>query len=92
MSKELHCLKTWPDHFYALVHGKKTFEVRKADRNFKVDDLLVLQEFDPDTQTFSRAMLTKRITHILTGGQFGIEPGYVVMSLADYTNDACGEA
>lgn len=27
--------------------------------------------------------LHKRITFILTGGQFGIEPGYVVMALED---------
>ena len=28
-------------------------------------------------------VLRKKITYILTGGQFGIEPGYVVMGLED---------
>lgn len=33
--------------------------------------------------------LRKRITYVLTGGQLGIEPGYVVLGLADEA-EKCG--
>jgi hypothetical protein len=42
-----HRLKTWPEYFRAIRNREKTFEVRLNDRDFKVDDVLVLQEFDP---------------------------------------------
>lgn len=39
-----HKLKTDRDYFFAIREGIKTFEIRKNDRNFKVNDILVLQE------------------------------------------------
>lgn len=42
-----HNLKTWPEYFRAVRNREKTFEVRLNDRDFKVDDILVLKEFDP---------------------------------------------
>ncbi len=42
-----HSLKTWPEHFEAVNSGSKPYELRKADRNYQVGDLLCLQEFKP---------------------------------------------
>lgn len=42
-----HRLKTWPEYFQAILEGKKTFEVRVNDRDFKVGDELVLEEWEP---------------------------------------------
>jgi len=41
-----HALKTWPEYFQAVAERGKTFEVRKADRPFKVGETLLLQEWD----------------------------------------------
>lgn len=83
-----HYLKTWPAYFDAVARGDKTFEVRKNDRAFQTGDTLVLEYFDPASppQPFPSAMrsaLQRRVTFVLPGGEFGIEPGYVVMGLAE---------
>lgn len=76
-----HELKTWPEYFRAIVSGRKTFEVRKADRFFDVGDLLILKEFDPETKEYTGKLITKEISYIFPGGQFGITLGYVVMGI-----------
>lgn len=86
-----HILKTWPNYFDAVKRGEKPFEVRRDDRGFQRGDILVLQrttekmthQVDTDYHGKVRHEIRKRITYILTGGQFGIEPGYVVMGLED---------
>lgn len=42
----VHELKTWPYYFEEVWNGTKTFEVRKNDRDFRVGDTLILQEYD----------------------------------------------
>jgi hypothetical protein len=78
-----HELKTWPEYFEAMVTGKKTFEVRKNDRDrgFEVDDNLHLREFDPETETYTGREIIAVISYILHGPLFGIKKGYCVMSL-----------
>lgn len=87
-----HELKTWPLYWDAIARGDKTFEVRKDDRAFQKGDMLKLWKFDPvsgyckdvrDPKGKDGYVLTRRITFILRGGQFGIEPGYVVMGFDD---------
>jgi len=77
----IHELKTWPKYFARIFTGEKTFEVRKADRDFQINDLLKLLEWDPDTQEFTGNILLVRVTYVLPGGQFGIYGDYVVMSI-----------
>ena len=76
-----HELKTWPSYFNAVINGIKTFEVRKADRPFKIGDKLLLREWSPKTEQYTGAVLTRQISYILHGGQFGIEEGFIVMGL-----------
>jgi hypothetical protein len=76
-----HELKTWPDVFDAMFHRKKMFDVRKNDRDFKVDDTIILRRYDPEKGEYTGGICGRRVTYILQGGQFGIEPGYVVLSL-----------
>lgn len=80
----VHKLKTWPDYFNAVMNGSKNFEVRENDRGFEVGDYLLLEEWNPDTQTYTGAVCARQITYILEGGQFGVEPGYVVMGIEKY--------
>jgi hypothetical protein len=80
-----HELKTLPVYFDAIARGDKTFEVRRDDRGFQRGDLLSLRKWDPKSHSYTVPYdpIQKRISYILTGGQFGIEPGYVVMGLQD---------
>lgn len=54
-----HELKTWPQYYHEPSEKSKHFEVRKNDRNFQVDDILHLCEWDPDPLIVRRA-ITKR--------------------------------
>ncbi len=90
-----HTLKTLPVYWDAVERGDKTFEVRRDDRGFQKGDHVALvrhdgvglappggfrhNEFSVDALT--RSTLDRRIRYILTGGQLGIEPGYVVLQL-----------
>jgi hypothetical protein len=88
-----HVLKTLPDYWDAVELGLKNFEVRRDDRGFQKGDVLVLQKLDRDT--FGRPSIhveyrngkpveiRRKVVWVLTGGQFGIEPGHVVMALSE---------
>lgn len=80
-----HELKVWPAYFHPLSEGTKSFEVRRDDRGFQRGDVLWLREWDVDrfpSPGYTGNGCYARVVWILTGGQFGIEPGYVVMSLS----------
>ena len=75
---QIHTLKTWPKYFKAIVDGWKTFELRLNDRGFAVGDCLVLQEFDPETGTFTREMFSVRVTYLTADY---MPEGFVAMSI-----------
>lgn len=79
-----HKLKTWPDAFHAMWEGRKGFELRKADRDFQVGDVLLLQEWDANMRhKYTGAWMRARVTFILHAGIFpGLEDGFVIMSFA----------
>lgn len=78
----IHELKTWSDVFPGLLDGSKRFESRKYDRDFRVDDLLYLREWDRGGEgSYTGRSIALRVTYVLFGGRFGIEDGYVVMGL-----------
>lgn len=81
-----HKLKTWPVFYERVLTGDKHFEVRKDDRCFQAGDTLLLQEWDPETQQYTSRETRLSVTFVLHGGQFGIEPGYVVMSLGNWVS------
>lgn len=88
-----HKLKTWPVYFDAIKRGEKNFDVRRDDRGFQKGDILILQRTGEDSHNHftvdydchgkAHHEIRKVITYILTGGQLGIEPGFVVLGLAD---------
>ncbi|MFA5381985.1 MAG: DUF3850 domain-containing protein [Candidatus Micrarchaeia archaeon] len=46
--KVVHSLKTWPEFFQLTLNGKKKFELRRNDRDYRVGDELLLKEWDPE--------------------------------------------
>ena len=77
----IHELKTEREYFEAIVRGDKTFEVRENDRQFKVNDELLLKEISLSCSGYTGRVLHRRISYILPGGSFGIDENYVVMGL-----------
>lgn len=75
-----HSLKTQMQYYHLTEEGKKSFEVRKNDRNFKKGDMVTLQEWFSGDFT-GRSLGPFEISYILEGGQFGIEDGYCVFQL-----------
>lgn len=81
-----HKLKCLPNYFDAIDRGDKNFDVRRDDRGFQKGDVVILQKYsveggyhrDPKDVHKSH-QIDRTIKYILTGGQFGIEPGYVVL-------------
>ena len=88
MARE-HKLKCWSQYWDALEAGEKNFEVRRDDRGFQKGDFLILQKYDNERGDYVRHYsdnkpheTRRKIKYILTGGQLGIEPGYVVLALS----------
>jgi len=75
----IHELKTIPPYFKDVQLGDKTFEVRKNDRDFKVGDALLLQEFLPNTNEYTGQRITLDVSYVLTGEEWGIKEGYCVL-------------
>lgn len=76
-----HDLKIWPEYFEAVRRNEKTCEIRKNDRNFAVGDFLYLREWCPKVCAYTGRTLMRPVRHIMNGGQFGIESGYVLISI-----------
>jgi len=80
---QAHELKTLAPYWDAVDRGEKTFEVRRDDRGFQKGDVLRLYRTDDFNAIGWKTgrVIERRISYILTGGQFGIEPGFVVLAL-----------
>lgn len=83
---EVHHLKTWTKYFVDAKSGIKPFEVRKNDRNFKVGDTLILNEYDPERQRYTGNWVAKSITYILDDQSF-VKEDYVILGMKDINID-----
>ncbi|MFA5259092.1 MAG: DUF3850 domain-containing protein [Candidatus Pacearchaeota archaeon] len=57
--------KVWPEYFQMILNGKKNVEIRLADFEIKEGDTLILEEFDPETNTYSGRKLKKTAKSII---------------------------
>jgi hypothetical protein len=84
-----HTLKTVACYYEAVEDGRKPFDVRLNDRAFQTGDIVELLKVDAlGVPVLHGGMplpvqisLKRRITYILQGGHFGIEPRYCVLGL-----------
>ncbi len=74
-----HALKCWPGYFVDHTSGLKTFEVRKGiDRIYQYGDELLLQEWDPKTESYTGRELLMRVTYVMNGKPFLPEDVWVM--------------
>lgn len=80
---KVHELKIVDPYFDQIRSGKKTFEARQNDRNFKNGDILHLRLINEKGEyvfcTYNELIV--KVTSILYGPKFGIQEGYCVMSI-----------
>lgn len=73
-----HDLKLQSQYFKEVVTGRKTFEIRKNDRSYKVGDLIRFHEVNENGQYIGYVSRKYQITYITDYEQ---QDGYVVMSI-----------
>jgi len=56
--------KIWPEFFQRILDGDKTFELRLADFECKPGDILVLEEWNPETKEYTGRVLEKKVTYV----------------------------
>jgi hypothetical protein len=84
-----HELKTDSEVFEFSWRKVKSWEIRKNDRNFSIEDTIRLRETE-----FSGTQMAKgspllytgremlgRITYIFNGSEYGLQEGWVILSL-----------
>ena len=77
-----HFLKVVPEYFEALAEGKKGFEIRKDDRDYKEGDNLVLEEYNPEKREYTGRALTRRIIYVLRNAeQYGLREGFCILQI-----------
>lgn len=80
MSKT-HELKLDPVMYDLVLSGDKTFEYRKNDRDFKKGDVIVLREFDRETQEYSGRYTAFIAGFVLYGPDYGVPEGNCIISM-----------
>lgn len=73
-------LKLHVEYFDDVLNGRKPFEIRKNDRGYKVNDVLLLKEFNPETETYTGRVVWADVSYIT---DFKQQDDYVVMGLAN---------
>lgn len=76
-----HALKTWPEFFQKVKSGIKSFELRKNDRDFKLGDSLLLQEYNPETKKYTGEEWEGEITYVFSDEAFGLKKGYILLGI-----------
>jgi hypothetical protein len=77
----MHTLKTKPVFYKAVIENRKHFEIRKADRDFQVGDILCLQEYDEVLKAYTGNECFVKVTFLMPGGQYGLNIDYCLMAI-----------
>ena len=75
-----HELKIKSEHFVNVINKTKTAEIRYNDRNYKVSDILILNEID-SLGNFTGNSCQVVVTHILDNSEY-LQTGYVMLSIS----------
>jgi hypothetical protein len=89
MSLRVHVIKSWSRFFQPIIQGKRTADIRHLDdRDFQVDDLMLLREWDPIRLEYTGLCAVVQITYIQTNegnpcaiSHKALNDGYLVLSI-----------
>ncbi|MBI5229615.1 DUF3850 domain-containing protein [Candidatus Micrarchaeota archaeon] len=66
--------KTWPEFFQKILDGTKTFDLRLADFDCRLGDVLVLREWDPNTKKYTGQVVEKEVAGVIKTKELGFWP------------------
>lgn len=88
-----HKAKSWTHFYQAITAGEKTHDLRDMkDRNYRVGDTLILQEYDPFKGDYTGNECKVKITYITsqnTPCAFSssvLQEGYCILSIQTLEN------
>ena len=77
-TNKFHELKILPEYFKEVANHNKRFELRRDDRDYKVGDYVMLNEFENGSYTGRKAGVF-RIAYILRNcPEYGLMDGYCI--------------
>ena len=76
----IHAVKSYPEYYAAALKGRKPFEVRSNDRDYKVGDFLAINEYNPDSKEYTGKCFLVVIMYILNDPQY-CKPGFAVLGI-----------
>ena len=79
MKARIHELKIKHNFYRDILHGTKSFEVRKNDRGFKLGDFLALNEINDEGQYTGCSVLVK-VVYILDDEDY-VKEGMVILGI-----------
>ena len=56
--------KTWPEQFEKILQGEKRFDMRLADFDIQKDDVLILEEYNPETKEYTGRKIEKKVDKV----------------------------
>lgn len=77
---KIHEIKTLTIFFERIIDSSKKFEVRFNDRDYQTGDIVILNEYDKENQTFSGRYIKAEITYVLNNYE-GLKEGFVVFGI-----------
>lgn len=77
-----HYIKISTEFFEDVRSGKKPFELRFNDRDYRVGDTLLLEEYNSELCAYTRRLCVKLITYVLEDTKY-MQEGYVALGLGE---------
>lgn len=77
----VHELKIHPEYYKDVLLGLKKVEIRYNDRDFKEGDILVLNEWDPQTEKYTGCQVKRKVNNVYKNHP-GVLSNYVVLQIS----------
>ncbi|WP_065755239.1 DUF3850 domain-containing protein [Bradyrhizobium paxllaeri] len=85
----VHHVKCWRVFFDDMQTGRKSFDVRRDDRDYQIGDIMNFKEWAPAETRYTGRETRKLITYIVHAGEgsfaplAGLKPGFCVLGLVE---------